>query len=177
MTKRPRRTKGAQNKSKLRSVTNPGECISVDQLESNTQGFITQLKGTLTKKRYGAATVFVDNASRLSYIHLQGQISSDETVQAKRAFEAYAQLHGVTVKHYHADNGWMLCRQCISQVNCRIRTNNKFLWHQRSVPEWNRRRANSQSIQASKETTPTCKGKMAISNQNKSLAICTTQCK
>jgi hypothetical protein len=105
MTKRPWRTKGAQNKSKLRSVTNPGDCVSVDQLESNTQGFIAQLKGTLTKKRYGAATVFVDHTSRLSYIHLQGRISSDETVQAKRAFEAYARSHGVTVKHYHADNG------------------------------------------------------------------------
>ena len=105
MTKRPWRTKGAQNKSKIRSVTNPGDCVSVDQLESPTQGFVAQLKGKLTKKRYGAATIFVDHASRLSYVHLQGRITSDETVQAKRAFEAYARSHGVNVKHYHADNG------------------------------------------------------------------------
>jgi hypothetical protein len=26
-------------------------------------------------------------------------------VQAKRAFEAYAHSHGVSIKHYHADNG------------------------------------------------------------------------
>jgi hypothetical protein len=63
MTKRRWRTKGGQNKSKLCSVTNPGDCVAVDQLESNTQGFLAQLKGTLTKKRYGAATVFVDHAS------------------------------------------------------------------------------------------------------------------
>jgi hypothetical protein len=63
MTKRPWRTKGAQNKSKLRSVTNPGDCVSVDQLESNTQGFLAQLKGKFTKKRYGAATVFIDHTS------------------------------------------------------------------------------------------------------------------
>jgi hypothetical protein len=71
MTKHPWRMKGAQKKSKLHSVTNPGDCISVDQLESNMQGFFTQLKGALIKKRYGAATVFVDHASRLSYMHLQ----------------------------------------------------------------------------------------------------------
>jgi hypothetical protein len=72
MTKHPWRMKGAQKKSKLRSVTNPGDCISFDRLESNMQGFFTQLKGTLTKTRYGAATVFVNHASRLSYIHIQG---------------------------------------------------------------------------------------------------------
>ena len=105
MTKRPWRTKGNQNKSKIRTATSPGDCVSVDQLESPTPGFLAQLKGGLTKRRYGAATVFVDHASRLGYVHLQGRITSDETVQAKQAFEAYARSHGVTVKHYHADNG------------------------------------------------------------------------
>jgi len=57
------------------------------------------------KKRYRAATVFVDHASRLSYIHLQQGLTSEETVEAKRAFEAYARSHGVSIKHYHADNG------------------------------------------------------------------------
>jgi hypothetical protein len=70
-----------------------------------------------------------------------------------------------------------LCRQCISQVNCRIRTKNKFLWRQCSFPEWDCWETNLRSIRASKETTPTHKGKVAISNQNKSLAICTTLCK
>jgi hypothetical protein len=28
-----------------------------------------------------------------------------ETLQAKKAFEAYAKSHGVTVRHYHGDNG------------------------------------------------------------------------
>ena len=105
MTKRPWRTKATQNKSRIRLVTTPGDCVSVDQLESRTTGFIAQLKGRLTKRRYGAATVFVDHASRLSYIHLQSGLTSDETVEAKQAFEAYARSHGITVKHYHADNG------------------------------------------------------------------------
>jgi hypothetical protein len=97
--------KGIQNKNKIQVATSPGDCISIDQLESPTQGFIAQLKGRLTKKRYGAATIFVDHASCLSYVHFQQRISSDEMVEAKQAFEAYARSHGVTIKHYHADNG------------------------------------------------------------------------
>ena len=32
-------------------------------------------------------------------------LSSQETVEAKRAFEAHARSMGVRIKHYHADNG------------------------------------------------------------------------
>ena len=105
MTKRPWRTKGNQQQNKISTVTTPGACVSVDQLESATAGFIAQLKGKLTRQRYRAATVFVDHFSRLSYIHLQRNLSSEETLKAKKAFEAYARAHGVRVKHYHADNG------------------------------------------------------------------------
>jgi hypothetical protein len=69
------------------------------------QGFIGQLKGKLTKRWYGAATIFVDHASRLSYVHLQSWVTAEETIDAKKAFEAYARSHGVIVKYYHADNG------------------------------------------------------------------------
>jgi hypothetical protein len=47
----------------------------------------------------------VDHASQLSYVHLQSRVTAEETVEAKKAFEAYARSHGVIVKHYHADNG------------------------------------------------------------------------
>jgi hypothetical protein len=105
MTKRPWRTKSAQNKGRLRTVQVPGECISVDQLESTLPGFVAHLKGKLTRKRYKAATVFVDHKSRLSYIHLQESLTSKETVEAKHAFEAFARSFGIRIMHYHADNG------------------------------------------------------------------------
>jgi hypothetical protein len=105
MMKRPWQTKSAQNKGRLRTVQVPGECISVDQLESPLPGFVAQLKGKLTRKRYKAATVFVDHKSRLSYVHLQEGLTSKETVEAKHAFEAYARVFGINIRHYHADNG------------------------------------------------------------------------
>jgi hypothetical protein len=46
-------------------------------------GFIPQLKGTLTKKCYTAATVFVNHYSRLKYIHLMTKLTSKETMEAK----------------------------------------------------------------------------------------------
>jgi len=105
MTKRPWRTKSKQDKKKIFKTKEAGECVSVDQLESPTPGFIPQLKGSVTKRRYQAATIFVDHFSGLSYVHLQRQLTSKETVEAKHAFEAFARRHHVRIKHYHADNG------------------------------------------------------------------------
>ncbi len=64
-------------------VTKAGQCVSVDQLISTQVGFIAQLKGTLTKKHYTAATVFVDHYSRLKYTHLMTKLTSEETMEAK----------------------------------------------------------------------------------------------
>ena len=50
-------------------------------------------------------TMFVDHYSRLIYVYLQKTMMVDETVLAKEAFEWYAASHGVTVLHYHANNG------------------------------------------------------------------------
>ena len=83
----------------------PGECISVDQLISKTPGLIAQVKGWLTRRRYSAATVFADHASGLSYVHVSEGTTAEETIEAKQAFEAYSSDMGVTIKHYHADNG------------------------------------------------------------------------
>jgi hypothetical protein len=79
--------------------------VSVDQLESSAPGFVAQLKGILTKRRYTCATICVDHYSRLGYVHIQQQLTSDETVEAKHDFEAFSRSQGVTIKQYHADNG------------------------------------------------------------------------
>ena len=105
-TRRPWRVKGKQGQTTgLVPIMGSGACVSVDQLESPTPGFIGQMKGILTTKRYRVATIFVDHHSQLTFAYLQFSTGAEETVQAKRAFEAYATLHGVSVRHYHADNG------------------------------------------------------------------------
>ena len=93
LTKHPWRVKG-DDKSTAKVATRPGQVVSVDQLESNTPGFITQLKGKLTQQRYHYATVFVDQYSGYTFVHLQSRITSEETVQAKHAFERTAEQRG-----------------------------------------------------------------------------------
>ena len=96
--------KAQQNGSRT-LCTYPGQCVLVDQLESPAPGLIAQLKGIPTTKRYKAATIFVDHFSRLSFVRLQSTLTSEDTLQAKKAFEKYSESNGVQIKHYHADNG------------------------------------------------------------------------
>ncbi len=51
------------------------------------------------------SSVYVDHASDLSYICHHTALTSEDPVKGKEAFEAYAKAHGVSIKHYHADNG------------------------------------------------------------------------
>ena len=106
MTKRPWRSKPLKlPRSTKMPIANPGQCVSIDQMEVREEGFIAQLKGKLTKQRYKYATVFVDQFTGLSYAHLQRSLTSTETVEGKLAFEAYARSMGVRICAYHADNG------------------------------------------------------------------------
>ena len=105
MTRRPTRVKGDKNKGQLHQAITAGECVSVDQMESRTPGFIGMMRGFITKQRYTCATIFVDHYSDLSYTHFQKSTNMEETLKALAAFEAFAHHHGVTIRHYHADNG------------------------------------------------------------------------
>jgi len=72
---------------KIKRATKPGEAVSIDQLVSTTAGLVPQAKGVLTTRRYTGATIFVDHASDLTYVHLMETLSGDETLKAKQAFE------------------------------------------------------------------------------------------
>jgi hypothetical protein len=104
-TKKPWHTK--VNRSRTPKVaTSPGECVSVDQMESSTAGFIGQLKGAiLTTLRHKYATALMDSFSNYMYVYLHTRITSEETVKAKKAFEMHAESFGVKIKQYHVDNG------------------------------------------------------------------------
>ena len=100
----------------LFSITQPRSCISVDQLESPMLGLIAQMKRFLMTKRYNAATIFIDNYNGLSYVYLQQSTKSNETLRAKRAFEQYATSHGVTIQHYHSDNGLFINKEWMDDL-------------------------------------------------------------
>jgi hypothetical protein len=55
-------------------------------MESPTPGFVGQIKGRLTTKRYQAATVFVDHYSQLTFAYMQFSTGAEETINAKLPF-------------------------------------------------------------------------------------------
>jgi hypothetical protein len=96
-TKKKWRDKTRINEDTPEKPTRPGQVVSVDQMVSPTPGFIAQMTGILTTKRYDYATIYVDNYSRLSYVHLQKTATAAETVEGKQAFERYTRDCGVDV--------------------------------------------------------------------------------
>ena len=79
-----------------------------------------QNTGRLTNKRYNNATVFVDHFSGFTYTHVHQSTGADEAIQAKRLFEQKAQELGVTIRHYHADNGIFNSEKFMAEVmNCK----------------------------------------------------------
>jgi hypothetical protein len=79
--------------------------VSIDQMESPVSGLVAQMKGIPMRARYNSATVFTDHYSDVTYVHLQKSTNAQETLEAKQAFERWANQHSVKIKHYHADNG------------------------------------------------------------------------
>ena len=101
--RKPLRSKGQRHH--IRKVQNPGQCVSIDQMESSLGGFVAQLKGRLTKRRYIGATVFRDHATGFIHVALMTDFTGQATVDACNEFEVLSRNMGVDVKHYHCDNG------------------------------------------------------------------------
>jgi hypothetical protein len=104
-TKRSWRSRSLDNKDEARKATKPGQCVSADQLVSPTPGLVAQMIEFLTMTRHKHATIYVDQASRLSCVHLQKTATAEETLLGKEAFELHARERGVTIQASHVDNG------------------------------------------------------------------------
>jgi hypothetical protein len=68
-------------------------------------GFIPTHRGTPTTKRYIGATIFADHFSDFTYGHLMIKMDAESTVEAKLAFKCLSSSHGVSILHYHSDDG------------------------------------------------------------------------
>ena len=102
-TKRAWRDKGPV--SSLVPSTTTGQCVSVDQPESSIMGLLAQTKGAPTTQCYNSATVFVDHHTMFTFVYVQQSTAAAHTVLAKEAFELFSRNFGVTILHYHGDNG------------------------------------------------------------------------
>ena len=134
-------------------------------------GFIAQLKGKLTNKRYNTATIFIYHFSDLSYVHLQQSTSSVETLEAKRTFEAYSKEKGVRIEHCHADNGIFADNAFINSVKEKT-PKYKLLWCKRPLAKWSSRKEDQGFSRRRSQTTFARKSKMVESHYAKFMALC-----
>ena len=96
--------------------------VSIDQLESPVPGFVPIAKGQPTVRKYRGASVFVDHASDFKYVHMHQHLTTDETINAKHAFERLAEQHGVRILHYHCDNGRFADKAFVDDVQAAHQT-------------------------------------------------------
>ena len=103
--RKPWRSKGSKGSIRKESGNAPGICVSTDQLVSAQPGLIPQMAGFLTNLRIWGATVFIDHFSDYVYVALMQDLTLDETLLAKTAFERHTNEGGVSISAYRADNG------------------------------------------------------------------------
>ena len=90
---------------KIKPSTVPGDVVSIDQLESSDPGFVPIARGQPTTSQYHGASVFANHATGFTYVHLHQAMTTQETLDAKHAFERVVHQHAVRIWHYHCDNG------------------------------------------------------------------------
>ena len=103
--RKPWRSKAVPGSIRKDSKTEPGDCVSIDQLISAQPGLIPQMSGFLTNMGIWEATVFVDHITDYVYVALMRDLTLDETILVKTSFERHVQDGGIRIKAYRADNG------------------------------------------------------------------------
>ena len=78
----------------------PGDKVSVDQIESSTPGLVAISRGKPTNATYHAASVYVDHASRYTFVKMHYSTGGTKAVEGKRCFEQLALSHGIKIKSY-----------------------------------------------------------------------------
>lgn len=120
------------------NVKAPGDMVCIDQIISAQPGLLPRISGRHTRERISAAVIFKDVFSSYTYVHLMTSCDLDQTINAKVAFEKIAASYGVSVKHYHADNGTFACkgfRDAVSAANQKITFCGVGAHHQNGIVE------------------------------------------
>ena len=66
--------------------------------------------------------MFVDHVSDFTHVHMHQHLTTDETIDAKHAFERLAEQHGVRILHYHCDNGRFADKAFVDDVRAAHQT-------------------------------------------------------
>jgi hypothetical protein len=94
----------------------PGDCVSVDPLESSEPGYVDVFSGKPTTATYHAASLYTDHASRFMFLKCHYSTGGTEAVDGKCRFKQLASSFGIKVKAYHGNNGIMAKREYLQNI-------------------------------------------------------------
>ena len=84
----------------------PGDNISTDQYACRVKARLHCTKGKEDpSKMFCGGSLFVGHATSMVKVYNQVSLGTSDTIRAKQMYEAQENEIGVTVKHYHGDNG------------------------------------------------------------------------
>jgi hypothetical protein len=99
--------KSIKNKLLKKDHLQPGNCISADHYISQIHGRVPTGFGK-EQNSYSCGCLFVDHASGKIFNFAQYSTTANETIDSALHLEALARDEGLTIKHYHSDNGVFL---------------------------------------------------------------------
>ena len=98
-------------------------------------GVVPQMSGYLGTHQIWAAAIFANHFSDYIYVTLMRDLTLDETLLAKTAFERHALSGGIAVASYHADNG-RFADKGFQEFNFSSRPENNILRCRRTSSKW-----------------------------------------
>jgi hypothetical protein len=106
-----------QEKLLSKDAIRPGQKVSMDHFIVSTPGRLFSSRGRDSfDKSYKGGVIFVDHASNFIHVVPVVNFTAGEALRAKREFEAEMSSMGVTVLHYHTDNGVFTASQFQDQL-------------------------------------------------------------
>ena len=101
-----------------KEVLIPGQRVSMDHFIVSTPGRLFSSRGSEpTHCMHRGGVIFKDHASSFVFVEPVVNFTAGEAIRAKRAFEKEMSSMGVTVVHYHTDNGVFTAAEFQDELN------------------------------------------------------------
>jgi hypothetical protein len=105
-------------------------------------------------------------------VYLQNSTGDEETMRAKHAFEAYSQSHGVSIHHYHADNGIFAANKWLAHTEAKKKNPSHSMELGHTSSKWRCQKTYPGLARIGKDHDAACSPQVAHCSIHSTLALC-----